>query len=103
MAHFVGCGIDYLPLSYLAPPLGRNFKSKVGWDPIVERFSKKLAWCKSKLLYKGGGFTLLKRTLWSLPIYFASLFTILASISDHLEKIMRDFLWTNNETCSGFH
>jgi len=36
--------------------------------------------------------TLLKNTLWSLPIYFMSLFTILASITNQLEKIMRDFL-----------
>jgi len=39
----------------------------------------------------------------SVPIYFMSLFTIPVSISQQLEKIMRDFLWSNNEADMGFH
>jgi len=62
MARLFGCGIDYLPLSYLCLPCV-NFKSKVVWDPIVERVNKKLAGWKSKLLSKGGRLTLLKITL----------------------------------------
>jgi len=43
----------------------------------------------------------LKSIFWSLPIYFMSLFTILASLARRLEKIMRDFLWYNNESSNG--
>jgi len=32
-----------------------------------------------------------------------SLFTIQASIANRLDKIMTGFLWSNNETSSGFH
>ena len=41
--------------------------------------------------------TFLKSTLWSFSIYFASLFTIPGSVACRLQKIMRDFLWSNNE------
>ena len=52
------------------------------WDLVVERFHKRLAGWKAKLLSRGGGPTLLKSTLWSLPIYFISLFTISARIAN---------------------
>ena len=43
----------------------------------------------------------MKSSLWSLPIYFMSLFTIPVSIAHCLEKIMRDFLWPNNGLTKG--
>jgi len=46
-----GCGVDYLPFSYLGLPLGAFYKSSTVWDVGVERFHKRLAWWKSKLLF----------------------------------------------------
>ena len=46
---------------------------------------------------------MVQSALCSIPIYYMSLFTIPASISCQLEKIMRDFLWSNNEAEKGFH
>ena len=89
LAQFFGCGFDSLPSSYLGLLLGASFKSKVVWEPVMERFRKKLAGWKSVLLSRGGRLTLLKSSLWSLPIYFMSLFTIPVSIARSLEKIMR--------------
>ena len=43
LAQFFGCSVDSLPPSYLGLPLGASFKSKVVWEPVVERFRKKLA------------------------------------------------------------
>jgi len=103
LAQFFGCGVDSLPSSYLGLPLGASFKSKVVWEPVVERFRKKLAGWKSVLLRRGGRLTLLKSSLWSLPIYLMSLFTIPVSIARSLEKIMRDFLWPNNGATKGLH
>ena len=40
LAQFFGCGVDFLPSSYLGLPLGATFKSKAVWDPVVERFRK---------------------------------------------------------------
>jgi hypothetical protein len=36
---------------------------------------------------------LIKRTLYSLPTYFLSLFAIPASVAHQIEKLQRDFLW----------
>ena len=96
-------GVDFPPSSYLGLPLGATFKSKAVWDPVVERFRKKLAGWKSLLLSRGGRLTLLKSSLWSLPIYFMSLFTIPVSIARSLQKITRDFLWPNNGSTKGLH
>ena len=43
LAHFFGCGVDYLPSSYLGLPLSAPYNSIAIWDPIVEMFHKKLA------------------------------------------------------------
>ena len=53
LAHFFGCRVDYLPSSYLGLPLGASYKSKAIWDPVVERFHKRLAGWKAKLLSRG--------------------------------------------------
>jgi len=96
LAHFFGCGVSALPSTYLGLPLGASFKCKVVWDPIVERFQKRLVGWKSNMLSKVGRLTLFQSTLWSLPIYYMSLFTIPASVASQLEKIMRDFLWSKH-------
>jgi len=103
LARFFGCGVDYPPSSYLGLPLGAPYKSIVIWDPVVERFHKRLADWKSKLLSRGGRLTILRSNLSSLPIYFISLFTIPASTVSRLEKIMRDFLCNSNENGNGLH
>ena len=86
LASFFGCEVSALPSTYLGLPLGASFKSKVVWDLGVERFSKRLARWKSKMLSIGGRLTLLQNSVWILPIYYISLFTILASVASHLEK-----------------
>ena len=62
LAHFFGCRVDYLPSTYLGLPLGASYKRKVVWDPVVERFHKRLAGWKAKFLSRGGRLTLLKST-----------------------------------------
>ena len=83
LAQFFGCGIDSLPSSYLGLPPGASYKYKAKWDPVVEKFQRKLVGWKSKLLSSG--------------------MIIHAHISSQLEKIMRDFHWSNNEVEMGFH
>jgi len=101
-AEFCGFGVDYLPSSYLGLPLGAPFKCKAEWEPIVEMFHKRLAGWESELLSRGGRLTLLLSTLWSLHIYFVSLFTVPASIAAKLGKLTRDFLWLGDESNISF-
>ena len=86
LANFFGCDVSALPSTYLDLSLRASFKSIAVWDPVVERFQKRLARWKSKMLAKGGRLTLLEITLWSLPIYYMSFFTIPVSVASQLES-----------------
>ncbi len=76
LADTMGCNISHLPMSYLGLTLGAKFKSKVIWDPILEKMGRKLAGWQRIYLSKRGRVTLIKSTLLSLPTYFLSLFPI---------------------------
>ena len=43
LAAELGCKVGSLPASYLGLPLGAPHNSTVVWDPIEERFHKRLA------------------------------------------------------------
>jgi len=103
LATFFGCEISALRSTYLGLPLVASFKSKAVWDAFMEKFQKRLVGWKFKLLSKEGRITLSQSILWSLPIYYMLLFTIPASVASHLEKIMRDFLWSKHDSGNGFH
>lgn len=93
LAADLGCKVGCLPSSYLGLPLGAKYRSKAIWDPVVERFERRLASWKKVYLSKGGKLTLIHSTLSSLPTYSLSLFTIPSSVAARIEKIKRYFLW----------
>ena len=101
LAHFLSCGVEYLP-SYLGLPLDATYKSNTVWEPVVERFRKRLAEVerKSKLLSRGR-LTLLKSTLWSLPTYFMSLFSCYHSLS--LKENHERFSLVRYDSTNGLH
>jgi len=103
LAGVLGCSIDYLPSSYLGLPLGAKFKDKSIWNPIIDRFERKLSGWKSKHLSKGGRLTLIKSVLSSLPTYFLSLFPLPTSVANKLESIQRKFLWGSFGGVFKFH
>ena len=84
-------------MTYLGMPLGASHKSPSIWNPILEKFHRKLAGWKRLYLSKGGRLTLLKSTLSSLPTYYLSLFTIPSHVANKLEKSQRDFLWGDSK------
>ena len=98
LAEILGCRVGELPMSYLGMPLGASHNSPSIWNPILEKFERKLAEWKKLYLSKGGRLILLKSTLSSLPIYFLSLFTIPTHVANKIEKLQRDFLWGDSKT-----
>ncbi len=81
-------------MTYLGLPLGAKFNSTSIWNPILEKIEKRLAGWKRIYLSKGGKLTLLKSTLSNLPTYFLSLFHLPTGVASQLEKLQRDFLWS---------
>ena len=64
----------------------------------MEKIEWKLVGRKKLYLSKGGRLTLLKSTLSSLLTYFLSLFTIPTYMANRIEKLQRDFLWSDSKT-----
>ncbi|RVW71359.1 putative ribonuclease H protein [Vitis vinifera] len=88
-----GCKVSRLPSTYLGLPLGARFKEVATWDGVEERLRKRLSIWKRQYISKGGRMTLIRSTLFSMPIYCMSLFQMPRSVSLRLERIQRDFLW----------
>ena len=97
LVEILGCRVGTLPMSYLGMPLGASRNSPSIWNPILEKFERKLAWWKKLYLSKWGRLMLLKSTLSSLPTYFLSLFTIPTHVANKIEKMQRDFLWGDSK------
>ncbi|KAJ9553924.1 hypothetical protein OSB04_017969 [Centaurea solstitialis] len=91
------CSHAKLPFSYLGLPVGSNMRLKRSWDPILEKFQKKLASWKGNLLSIGGRLTLVNSVLSALPLYYFSLFKTPKGVLNILESTRRRFLWGNKQ------
>ena len=91
LARLLGCRVGNLPMSYLGMPLGASHKSSSIWNPILEKYERRLAGWKKLYSSKGGRLPLIKSTLSSLPTYFLSLFNIPTCVANKIEKLQRIF------------
>ncbi|XP_071685671.1 uncharacterized protein [Rutidosis leptorrhynchoides] len=81
----VGCKIGELPFTYLGLPMGKNMNRVENWDPVIEKFNKRLSDWKARTVSYGGRLTLVKSVLSSLPLYYFSLFRAPLSVIKILE------------------
>lgn len=72
-------------------------KRKKHWSVVVDKFAKRLASWKSKMLSFGGRLTLVKSVLGSLPLYFFLMFRAPSCVIHTLERIRKDFFWGGSE------
>lgn len=103
LATVLGCRESNLSIKYLSIPLGANYKNTRTWEPVVDRFDSQLAGWKEGLLSKGGQLTLIKSTLYKLPIHYLFLISIPVSVAKKLEAIQCRFLWGNVNDRRKFH
>lgn len=94
IASVFNCTIASLLATYLGMPLFKGGIKASLWDPILERFSRKLGGWKGALLNQASKVQLVQSVLQNLPVYFMSVFKMSVSVSKSLEKIQRDFLWS---------
>ncbi|GJT51276.1 hypothetical protein Tco_0977433 [Tanacetum coccineum] len=93
LASFIGCLASQLPFTYLGLPIGANMSRCFNWNPLIERFHKRLSKWKSKTLSIGGRLTLTKSVLGSLGVYYFSTFKAPKKVINQLESIRRNFFW----------
>ncbi|KAK1308437.1 hypothetical protein QJS10_CPA09g01075 [Acorus calamus] len=55
MAAWMGCGVEEFPTPHLGLPLVKGCFVKVNWDPLIDRFQRRLSGWKGNLLSLGGG------------------------------------------------
>ena len=103
IAGILKCKAGDFPLTYLGLPLGANPRRIKTWNPIVDRFKKKLALWKRNHISIGGRISLIKSALSNLPIYFMSLFKMPITVAQELEKIQSQFLWGDSEGNKKLH
>lgn len=91
--NMLNCKKGSLPFNHLGIPVGQNMNKISSWEPIVDKFKRKLTVWKAKQLSFGGRLTLVKSVLGSLPIYYMSIFKIPSMVIKKLEGLRRKFLW----------
>lgn len=93
LAEILGYKVSSLLMKYLGLPLGAFHQSKVIWDGVIQKIENRLAGWKRMYLSKRERITLIKSTLSNLPKYYLSLFPILASVANRMERFFPAFLW----------
>ncbi|KAG9447964.1 hypothetical protein H6P81_014092 [Aristolochia fimbriata] len=91
------CNRIQLPSSYLGLPLFQTKNNKAQWNPIVEKYQRRLEGWKGQLLSQAGRATLIRATLAGIPNYWLSLIPCLANVAKRPESIQRRFLWCGTE------
>lgn len=76
IASLFSCKSSSLLFKYLDIPLGANPRKSSIWKLVIDKINYKLAGWKGKLLSIVERLTLIKASLYNLPLYFLSLFNI---------------------------
>ncbi|XP_071699026.1 uncharacterized protein [Rutidosis leptorrhynchoides] len=89
MASLFGCKSGSFPFTYLGLPVGGKMNKLESWNPVFDKFSKRLSDWKARTVSYGGRLTLVKSVLNSLPLYYFSLFRAPPCVVKKLESVRR--------------
>ncbi|GJY57007.1 putative RNA-directed DNA polymerase, eukaryota, reverse transcriptase zinc-binding domain protein [Tanacetum coccineum] len=93
LAAITGCIPMQTPFSYLGLPIDCNMAKVRGWDPLLDKYNKRLSKWKASLLSIGGRSTLISSVLGSISTYYFSLFPMPSKVNNMLESIRSNFFW----------
>nr|GFA75050.1 hypothetical protein [Tanacetum cinerariifolium] len=82
-----------LPVRYLEVPLISKRLYVKDCHVLIDKARKRILDWKNKSLSFAGRLQLIKSVISSMQVYWASMFILPVSISNDIEKLMRDFLW----------
>ncbi|KAE8707901.1 hypothetical protein F3Y22_tig00110370pilonHSYRG00013 [Hibiscus syriacus] len=102
-AQSAGCCVGAFPMTYLGLLIGTTRNSELLWEPVLQKFSSKLAGWKATSLSMAGRLVLVKSVLSSLPIFYLSIFKIPLKINQKLNSLMANFLWGDSPMKKRIH
>lgn len=92
-----------LSLKYLGAPLVLGMPKKHHFNQLIDRFISKLAGCKSRFLSFAGRRVLIRHVFGSLATLIALVLLVPKSEINHLDRLMKHFLWSVDPTHSKRH
>lgn len=90
-----------LPIKYLGVPLISSGLLHRDCKILIERVKNRIGDWKNKSLSFAGRLQLVISVLSSMHVYMSSVFILPLSITNNLEKLLRDFLWCQGELKRG--
>lgn len=91
----LGFAEDYLPIRYLGVPLISSKLSRDDCSVLIDRIATKVNYLTSKFLSYLGRIQLINSVLWSMIVYWGSIFILSKAVVSEVERICRTFLWKN--------
>jgi hypothetical protein len=95
--------IGAFPITYLGVPLHYTKLRKEDIQPVVDKFIKRIAGWRGKLLSYVGRLTLPKSCLSSIPTYLLSVIKFSKWAIEAIDSQMAHFLWNNHEGGGEYH
>jgi len=92
-APIINCDIIKAPFSYSGVTVGGNHKRYAFWEGVLNKLRSRLCSWKGKSLSLAGKVCLIKSMFSSLPLFYVSLFCMLATVVKEVKRIQKIFLW----------
>ncbi|KAJ9536637.1 hypothetical protein OSB04_un000186 [Centaurea solstitialis] len=89
------------PIRYLGVPLSPVTLRNADYSSIIAKVQGRLQNWKSKFLSFGGRRQLISSVLQSLQLYWMAIFVFPSGVIHELERLCRDFLWTQGDPSRG--
>ncbi|GJY13202.1 hypothetical protein Tco_0382511 [Tanacetum coccineum] len=93
---------DAIDVGLLSWSSSSNMSRIKEWNPIIEKFKRRLSKWKANMLSIGGRSTLITSVLGSLGVYYLSLFPMPKQINRRLESLRANFFWGCTDAGSVF-
>lgn len=90
----LNCERGFLPITYLGIPISGRRPKRQDWEGLIFKIRKRLSSWKVKHLSFGGRLTLINSVIFAIPTYWMSLFRLPCWVIKEINRIWRDFLWS---------
>ncbi|GKE47072.1 hypothetical protein Tco_1478330, partial [Tanacetum coccineum] len=90
-----------LPIKYLGVPMVSKILHDSDCKVLIKVFKKRIRDWWNKVLSFAGKLQLIASVLNSIQVYWSSLFMLHISVCNKIDKLLKSFLWSRNDSISG--